>query len=64
MRTQRTINDHDDELVAMRPVRGSDLHSHDIKLAELATLCDFDSVLRDMLLARMIFESIQRPMAA
>ena len=45
----------------MRPVRGADFNIVDIKLAELVSVCDFDSVLRDVPICRMIFERIQRP---
>ena len=48
-------------LHAMRPVRLSDLHIHDIEVAELATHCFCDSVFRDVPLDRMIFESPQLP---
>ena len=45
----------------MRPVRGADFQRGHIKRAELVSVRDCDGVLRDVLLCRMIFESIQRP---
>ena len=59
--TLRTTFDLAGEHVAMCPVRGSDSHFRDIKVAELVRLRLFDSVLRDVLLVRMIFEGIQGP---
>ena len=45
----------------MRPVRRSDLHCNAVKVAKLGTLCDFNSVPRDVLLDRMVFERLQLP---
>ena len=55
---------HVAELVAMRPAPGADLHRVQSIRAELVSGCGCDGVLRDVLIYRMIFESIQMPAAA